>query len=117
MPGSLLSLNFHVEDRSGIMVVVFADGIVRPASIAEVELWNVVTKRFQSTRESYVRISEQDLLELLRERDHLRDQVTALQRRGTELVEMNRGLKRQLQEAESRNAVVSPDSSKAPGDP
>lgn len=85
MPSVVSSLSFHVENRAGIMVLVQEDGTVRPASTAEVELWNIVTKRFSNTRESYLRVSEQDLLEVLKERDHMRQQVTALQQRGTEL--------------------------------
>lgn len=97
MPSVVSSLSFHVENRAGIMVLVQEDGTVRPASTAEVELWNIVTKRFSNTRESYLRVSEQDLLEVLKERDHMRQQVTALQQRGTELVEHNRALKLELQ--------------------
>ena len=96
MPSVVSSLSFHVEDRAGVMVLVQEDGTVRPASTAEVDLWNIVTKRFSNTRESYLRVSEQDLLEVLKERDHMRHQVTALQQRGTELVELNRALKLEL---------------------
>lgn len=98
----LSSLSFHVEDRAGVMVLVQEDGTVRPASTAEVDLWNIVTKRFSNTRESYLRVSEQDLLEVLKERDHMRSQVTALQQRGTELVELNRVLRSELRAAGTR---------------
>lgn len=109
MPDKTLALNFHVENRAGVMVLVHENGDVRPATVAEVDLWNIVTKRFSSTRESYVRVSEQDLLELLRERDHMRTQVTGLQARGTELVEANRALKKALADAD-----LSSDSSTSP---
>jgi hypothetical protein len=99
-------LNFHVEDRTGVMVVVFQDGAVRPATSAEVELWNIITKRFSSTRESYIRVSEQDFLELLREREHLRAQVTELQAHNTKVVLENREL-RALRERENGQLIKS----------
>lgn len=102
MPGSLLSLNFHVEDRAGVMVVVFNDGIVRPASATEVELWNLVTSKFQNSRESYVRINLQDLLALTQERDHFQRQIKDLHTRNTELVEANRVLRKEQEELRAR---------------
>lgn len=82
-----LRLNFRVEDRGGVMVLISqptpgADEIVRPASSAEVDLWNALTKRFASpARESYIRVNEQDLVTALMERDHLRRQCLELQKR------------------------------------
>ena len=104
--GMPFRLNFHVEDRTGVMVVVFQDGAVRPATSAEVELWNIITKRFSSTRESYIRVSEQDFLELLREREHLRAQVTELQAHNTKVVLENREL-RALRERENGQLIKS----------
>ena len=87
-----LQLNFRVEDRGGVMVLIAngRDGadMVRPASSAEVELWNALTRRFAApARESYIRVSEQDLVNVLMERDHLRKQVTDLTRKVQELEE------------------------------
>jgi len=99
-------LNFHVEDRVGVMMIVFQDGVVRPASSAEVELWNIVTKKFSNTRESYIRVSEQDFLEVLREREHMRAQVTELQEHNTKVVLENRELRRvKKQEAKDAEAT------------
>lgn len=85
-----LQLNFRIEDRGGVMVLITQgpghDDVVRPASSAEVELWNALTRRFASpARESYIRVNEQDLVTVLMERDHLRRQVTDQQRRIREL--------------------------------
>lgn len=85
-----LQLNFRIEDRGGVMVVIAngRDGIdvVRPASSAEVELWNALTRRFAApARESYIRVNEQDLVNVLMERDHLRKQVTELTKKIQEL--------------------------------
>jgi len=63
-----------------------AEEVVRPASSAEVELWNALTRRFAApSRESYIRVNEQDLVSVLMERDHLRKQVTELQKKHAEL--------------------------------
>lgn len=85
-----LQLNFRVEDRGGVMVLVTKgrddEDVVRPASAAEVELWNALTRRFAApARESYIRVNEQDLVTVLMERDHLRRQVTNLTKKVAEL--------------------------------
>lgn len=86
-----LRLNFRVEDRGGVMVLITQtrpgeEETVRPASSAEVELWNALTRRFAApSRESYIRVNEQDLVSVLMERDHLRKQVTELQKKNAEL--------------------------------
>lgn len=89
----MLQLNFRVEDRSGAMVLVMqptpgAPEITRPASSAEVELWNALTRRFGSpVRESYIRVSEQDLVSMLMERDHMRRALADIQQKYAELLE------------------------------
>ena len=75
-----LQLNFRVEDRGGVMVLITKgqrdEEIVRPASSAEVELWHALTHRYASpARESYIRVNEQDLVTVIMERDYLRRQV------------------------------------------
>lgn len=85
------SLNFRVEDRGGVMVLITRgarDGeeTVRPASSAEVELWNALSRRFAApARESYIRVNEQDLVTTLMERDHLRRENHNLQKRVKDL--------------------------------
>lgn len=84
------SLNFRVEDRGGVMVLVSrhkeGEETVRPASTAEVDLWNALSRRFAApARESYIRVNEQDLVTTIMERDHLRKQNGELQRRVKEL--------------------------------
>lgn len=95
-----LNLNFRVEDRGGVMVVIEpgrtpeAPEVVRAATSPEVELWNALARRMAApTRESYVRINEQDLVGLLLERDQLRRQVTDLQREKNELKSLVETLK------------------------
>ncbi len=84
-----LQLNFRIEDRGGVMVLIQGrpnEESVRPASSAEVELWNALSRRFAApARESYIRVNEQDLVTVLMERDHLRRQVTNLEKRVEEL--------------------------------
>lgn len=87
-----LNLNFRIEDRGGVMVVVTSDtssgGLetVRPATSAEVELWNQANKRQTVPyRESYLRVNEQDLLGILMERDQLRKQLSVLEKDNKEL--------------------------------
>ncbi len=85
-----LQLNFRVEDRGGVMVLITRgrgdEELVRPATSAEVELWNALSKRFAApARESYIRVNEQDLVTVLMERDHLRRQVTDLETKILEL--------------------------------
>lgn len=86
-----LQLSFRIEDRAGAMVLITrrrgsSEEIVRPASSAEVELWNAFTHRFAApARESYIRVNEQDLVNVLMERDQLRRQVTALETKVKEL--------------------------------
>ena len=48
-----------------------------------------------------VRISQKDLLKLLAEHEHMTNQITELQTRGTELITENRELKAQLEELSS----------------
>lgn len=81
-----LQLNFRVEDRGGVMVLITKgrgdEELVRPASSAEVELWNALSRRFAApARESYIRVNEQDLVSVLMERDHLRRQVATLEKK------------------------------------
>lgn len=85
-----LQMNFRIEDRGGVMVLITRgrgdEEVVRPASSAEVELWNALTRRFAApARESYIRVNEQDLVAVLMERDHLRRQVAALEKKVQEL--------------------------------
>lgn len=85
-----LQLSFRIEDRGGVMILITKgrgdEEIVRPASSAEVELWNAFTHRFAyPARESYIRVNEQDLVTALMERDHFRRQVTNLEKRVQEL--------------------------------
>lgn len=85
-------MNFRVEDRSGVMFVV-REGknpgdldIVTVASAAEVELWNALTSRLAAPhRESYIRVSEQDMVEMLLERDELRRQLVEVRHANDEL--------------------------------
>lgn len=73
---------------------------VRAASTAEVELWNALTKRFASpSRESYIRVNEQDLVTVLMERDHLRRQVSVLEAKVKELQNDEQGQQREPHEA------------------
>ena len=84
-----LQLNFRIEDRGGVMVLIQGrpgEETVRPASSAETELWNALTRRFAApARESYIRVNEQDLVTVLMERDHLRRQVSTLEKKVEEL--------------------------------
>lgn len=85
-----LRLNFRIEDRGGVMVLITRgrsdEEVVRPASSAEVELWNALSQRFATpARESYIRVNEQDLVSVLMERDHLRRQVANQQQKILEL--------------------------------
>ena len=108
----MLNLNFRIEDRGSVWVLVTqqSDGaeIVRPATIAEVELWNAIAKRFSTpARETYIRVSEQDLVTALMERDHLRRQVSDLQKKNAELAEENGRLKERMADG-PRSAEVEP---------
>jgi hypothetical protein len=86
-----LQLSFRIEDRAGAMVLITrrrgsSEEVVRPASAAEVELWNALTQRFAApARESYIRVNEQDLVNVLMERDQLRRQVASLEKKVEEL--------------------------------
>lgn len=54
-----------------------------------------------------VRISQKDLLKLLAEHEHMTNQITELQTRGTELITENRDLKKQIQDLEQQMGVIS----------
>lgn len=100
-----LRLNFRIEDRGGVMVLITTSGedeAVRAASSAEVELWNALTRRFAApARESYIRVNEQDLVSVIMERDHLRRQHAEVQRKNIELTNENSVLKRLHEQANS----------------
>lgn len=93
-----LQLNFRIEDRAGVMVLISKGkddhDNVRPASSAEVELWNALTRRFAApVRESYIRVNEQDLVTVLMERDHLRRQNATQSQKIQELEAENKTLR------------------------
>ncbi len=76
------SLHFTIESRGGVMVLIdHRNGAARPATTIETELWNALTKRVAPARESYIRVNEQDMMNLLIERDKLKQQVSILQDR------------------------------------
>ena len=94
--------------------------IVRPASSAEVELWNAFTRRFAApARESYIRVNEQDLVSVLMERDHLRRQVSDQEKKLLELqAERNPppgGVDGQEQEGHEREPHEAADDRGSPG--
>ena len=87
-----LQLNFRVEDRGGVMFVVRSGRNpgdpeqITIASAAEVELWNALASRLATPhRESYIRVSEQDMVQILLERDTLKRQLADLHRSYDEL--------------------------------
>jgi hypothetical protein len=72
-------LRFSIEDRNGVMVLIdHNSGNVRPATSSEVELWNALTSKISPTRETFVKVSEQDMVVLLMERDYLKKQFEEL---------------------------------------
>jgi len=87
-----LQLNFRVEDRGGVMFVVRSGRepgdpeTITVASNAEVELWNALASRLASPhRESYIRVSEQDMVEMLLERAALRKQLIEVREHNSDL--------------------------------
>lgn len=85
-----------------------ADDLVRPASAAEVELWNALARRFASpVRESYIRVNEQDLVSALMEKDHLRRQIAELQQKMNELQQklLERQDEKHVQAEETKDEV------------
>ena len=57
-------------------------------------------------KKNTVRISQKDLLKLLAENEHMKNQVTELQTRGTELITENRDLKKKIEELELNNNIL-----------
>lgn len=114
-----LSLNFRVEDRGGVMVLVQKgrgdEEVARPASSAEVELWNALARKFATpARESYIRVNEQDLVNTLIERDHLRRQLAEQEKKVLEL-EAKLQPKPVEADGQQRPAHEAPDDGSSPG--
>lgn len=57
-------------------------------------------------KKNTVRISQKDLLKLLADNEHMKNQVTELQTRGTELITENRDLKKKNEDLEIQIAIV-----------
>lgn len=72
MPG----IKYKLINKRGVFFVFDEDTKQeRPATSMEVELWNYFVSQFKPTRESFVRIAEEDLQALLVELTMLRSQL------------------------------------------